>query len=485
MNKKITELMDELDETFIEDIELEENQLDGERLSLERIKAKAMEEIKATPLETKRSKKKSGLRIKKRIWIPLVAALTAIGISVVAVSNNPVLSELIGDKFGMVQEEAQVVGKSVVKRGIIFTVEEAVIDSSSGFIALSFAKEDGTPFEEGTMPKRISINPKNPTSMGWGYESILSEDGKKIFCLIDINMSKNLYGQEIEIIAEGLVSLEHGQVPLEVNLQEAYNKMEEIDYTYYEGLGYKKEQALGLLLTEQLPELVLDQVVLDHKGIFKLYTSYLDPDDNNYLDTRFKLIDTKANVEIYYQGGTNIWDGVEKRRKIEDIFRGVLEEDLPHLQLELEYEKYVPVMEEDLSLTFRLQKNKNVKKVKPNVVVTSGDNEVRIKEVEVSRLGVRVEGSMLKGSVGILDLSLKRKDGSKVKLTSSGLNTKMNYFFIWHLKATDEEVQMPSSEVDNLGQDSISHSIGSHVQEFINLEEVESLVVEDVEIPLK
>lgn len=334
------------------------------------------------------------------------------------------------------------------------------------------------------MPKRISIHPENPTSMAWSYEPVLSEDGKKIFCLIDINMSKNLYGQEIEIVAEGLGRLEQGQVPLAINLQEVYNKMQEIDYTFYEGLDYSEKQALGIPLTEQLPELVLDQLMIDYKGVFKLYTSYLDPDENNYLDTRFKLIDTKADLEIYYQEGTNTWDHASKRRKIEDIFRGIVEEDLPNLKLELEYEKYVPIVEEDMALTFKLQKNKNVKKVRPNVAVTRGGNEVRIKEVEVSRLGVRVEGHTLEGSVGILDLSLKMKDGTQAKLANSGLSTRGNYFFVWHLKLADESVQAPLSEVENLGADSVSYPIGSSVQDFIELEEVESLVIEGIEIPL-
>lgn len=497
MNKKISEMMDHLDEQYIQGIQIEDREkvdIDKDKEGIEYpslyiIKRKALEGIKVVPLETvkeQKKEKKHKLTGKKRFILPLVAALTALGMTVVAVSNYPVLSHLIGDGFGAISKEAQVVGQSVTKQGITFTVEEAVIDSSSGFIAVSFTKEDGSPFEPGTMPERISIQPKHQTSMGYSYEPILSEDGKKIFCLIDMSMSGNLYGQEITLLVEKIGRTETGEIPLELNLQDAYNQMQGLDYHFYEGLEYTPNQALGIPLTDTLPGLVLDQVILDHKGILKLYTSYEDPYEENNLNTTFKLIDTALDSEVYYQEGTNIWDASTKRRKIEDVYRGVVEEDLKDLKLTLQYEKYIPLAGDEWALTFKLQKNKNVKKAKPNLTLTKGTSaELVIKEVEVSRLGVRVEGYQPKGSVALFDMSLKMKDGKRIGLSTSGLNTKSNYFFIQHLEAAvpDEETVVPPTE-NTVPIDSVTYPIGFSLQHFIDLDQVESLIIEDTEIPV-
>ena len=261
MSKKISEMMDNLDIKYLESYdegelyggnEEREASLDtdkkvNEMPSLDVIKRRALEGIKVTSIESHREakkEKKSRLKGKKRILLPLVAVFTALGMSVVAVSNSPVLSSLIGDQFAMIHKEAQVVGQSVNHQGIIFTVEEAVIDSSSGFIALSMTKENGEPFDENTLVENIRIQPAKHTSMGYAYESILSEDKKKLYYLIDINMNKNLYGQEITIVAENIGHFESEEIPLEVDLQEVYHKMQELDYNYYEDMDYEKDQTL-------------------------------------------------------------------------------------------------------------------------------------------------------------------------------------------------------------------------------------------------
>lgn len=507
MNKKISEMMDNLDIKYLESYDegelyggneerealLDTDKKLNEMPSLDVIKRRALEGIKITSIESHREakkEKKSRLKGKKHILLPLVAVFTALGMSVVAVSNSPVLSSLIGDQFAMIHKEAQVVGQSVNHQGIIFTVEEAVIDSSSGFIALSMTKENGEPFDENTLVENIRIQPAKHTSMGYAYESILSEDKKKLYYLIDINMNKNLYGQEITIVAENIGHFESEEIPLEVDLQEVYHKMQELDYNYYEDMDYEKDQTLNVPLTDKLEGFMLDQMILDHKGTLRLYTSYPDPYEENHLDTRFKLIDSKLDLEVYYQEGTNRWDEDTQRRRIKDVFGSITEEDLKDLKLQLAYENYTPIVRDEWSLTFKLSKNSNVKKARPNRVVESEQgSKIKVKNVEVSSLGVRVDGYQLEGSVGVFDLSLKMKDGQILKLSTSGLSTSANYFFTEHLKlALIEEANpthTPTSYSDHDPYtESISHTMGLSANDFIDLNEVQSLIIENTEIPL-
>lgn len=507
MSRKISEMMDNLDIKYLESYDegelygddkerealLDTDKKVNERPSLDVIKRRALEGIKGTSLESHREakkEKKSRLKGKKRILLPLVAVFTALGMSVVAVSNSPVLSSLIGDQFAMIHKEAQVVGQSVNNQGIIFTVEEAVIDSSSGFIALSFAKENGEAFEENTFVDDIRLSFANPSSMGYSCQPVYSEDMRKLYYFIDIDMSRNLYGQEIHIVAKDMSRRQSGQIPIEIDLKEAYDKMQELDYNFYEDMDYKEEHTLQIPLTDEIPDFMLDQIIIDYNGLFRLYTSYKDSNKENNLDTRFRLVDTALDMEVYYQEGTNRWDEGTQRRRIKDVFRGVMKDDLKDLKLQLEYENDIPIVRGEWDLTFKLSKNPNVKKARPNIVVESAQGgKIKVKKVEVSSLGVRIDGQQLEGSIGIFDSWVKMKDGQLLKLSTSGLNTKANYFFIQHLKLalTQEDTQKDSIDLDSYnGQfiDRIGHTMGLSEYNFIDLNEVESLVIENTEIPL-
>lgn len=130
-----------------------------------------------------------------------------------------------------------------------------------------------------------------------------------------------------------------------------------------------------------------------------------------------------------------------------------------------------------------------MKKARPNRVVESEQgSKIKVKNVEVSSLGVRVDGYQLEGSVGVFDLSLKMKDGQILKLSTSGLSTSANYFFTEHLKlALIEEANpthTPTSYSDHDPYtESISHTMGLSANDFIDLNEVQSLIIENTEIP--
>lgn len=403
-------------------------------------------------MDEKQRRKRRRIGRKKCIIVPLIATLIAVGMTVVVVNNTSILGEMLEKNFNIIENQTQKIGQSTSQGGIVLTVEEAIIDHSSGFIVLSFMKEDGTPFEPGTIAKDLHIQVEKPTSWGASYTPTLSEDGKRLLYLVDMNMRANLYGQKMIATAGSIGKEETNKMPIAIDLKEAYEKAQQTD------------EPLGLVLTETLPELVLDDITLTHDGELTVYTSYLDQEEKNYLDTHIKMKDTQANVNLHYQGGTNWWESGSNRRIIKDTFSGIRVEDLANLELELEYEKYIPLAEGQWNLPFQLSKNHYVKKVRPNTKITQGEEKVfKIKNVEVSKLGVRIEGRSLKGDIRHLDAFLKMKDGTQLELYRNGESSNLKYF-VMHLKPVGEKAKETNGLID--------------------LSQVESILIEGVEIPL-
>lgn len=334
MNKKISELISELDIERIQDIELQDLPEQGEEsISLEAIKEKAMEGIKVTRLED--SKAAKNINKKKFKWnlVPLVAVLIAMGITVVAIESTGILRNIFGESFHLIEQDVQQVETQFIKDGVIFTVEEAIIDSKSGVIVVSMEREDGLPFEENTEIRELSIHTEHGGGLGWGSEYSFSTDKTKLIGEIDLSGGRQLYGQEITITAMGLGHWEP-------------------DYTTF---------------------------TTDKEGPW--------------------------------------------------------------------------------NISFELGQNKNIKKKNTHTKVKKEDLQVTIRQVELSPLGVTIQGYYRNGLKMSLDGYLQMKDGSTLKLYSASRSGKFKLLFVEQFKLEGEAV-------------------------LINTEEVESIVIEGVTIPM-
>ncbi|MGL4799867.1 MAG: DUF4179 domain-containing protein, partial [Cellulosilyticaceae bacterium] len=162
MSKKVSELMEHLDEEWLVDIEI--NEENEEDVSLDAIKAKAMKGIGVTSLEMQ---KKKSIKGKKRRWLlPLVAALTVIGMSAVAISSNEQFRQFFGESFPLIEDQVQNVNVSQTKDGITFAVEGAVIDEKAGMVIVSAEKLDGTAFDKDATFYFTQIDMEKPGGLG-------------------------------------------------------------------------------------------------------------------------------------------------------------------------------------------------------------------------------------------------------------------------------------------------------------------------------
>lgn len=93
---------------------------------------------------------------------------------------------------------------------------------------------------------------------------------------------------------------------------------------------------------------------------------------------------------------------------------------------------------------------------------------MKVEQVEVSALGICLQGQVLKGSVEDFEYSLKMKDGQILPLIRTGLSIWEDFTFAEHWKA-------------NMLQEGL---IMLGTNQLIQVEDVASLIIENIEIPL-
>lgn len=566
MNKRISEMMDDLDPSLLKDNYMNEDEakirvvdeLKEEDISLTNIKKLAMKNIECEidkemnqntvkgsvskleldsrlniknkivkndaheiiDLDTKRRKKRLSRKFVKRVIIPLVAAALLMGITVVAVGSSETLMQIFGEAFPMIQSESQDIGKSMTVDGMTFTAEGAVIDNKSGLFVVSFIKEDGTSFEEGTEVEDIRLEMEKRGGMGSSRETKLSEDGKKLVCVIDMSGDRKLYGQDITLRAKSPGKWLSGEEKTEANLYEAYkqselNRVEQAtrqNNKESEGSSdeweYTGSRGIKIPLIQEIPQLTLDNIEWVDEEL-RITTSYPDPTGEEELMLSIDLVDRRTGQEVTSNGGRGSWKADEGISIRYERFLGIQEEDLAHLEMKIGYEYFVPITNSEWKIEFKLDKNNNIRTQKTNTRIKTNTQEVTIKEVELSTLGVKIEGIKHTRNSDYLEAYLQMKDGSIVNLWPTGMSTSFPNKIIEHFQVAQDdsmesnepvEGDKPDVELSELsgtrrsgfGGSMVSiatrktmSSEGMRIPKFLKIEEVASIVIEGKVIPIK
>lgn len=573
MNKRISEMMDNLEPSllehiYIEDIRIEDMHIDEgevnirvngkeqpklkeEDISLVHIKRLALKNIvgeieagregveqeiinKTIELDKKRTKKRLSKKFIKRVMIPLVAATLLMGLTVVAISSSETLRDIFGDAFPMIQSEAQDIQKSMTIDGLTFTAEGAVIDDKAGLFIVSFVKEDGSPFEEGIVVSDIELDMENRGGMGWSKDTILTEDGTKLICMIDMSGDKKLYGQKLVLKAKSPGKWCSEEIESEVDLYEAYKQsevnrlkqatinMREKNREEDEKWEYTGDKGLKIPFDDEKSKLTLDKVEWKHETL-GIAVSYSNSRGEDELILDINLIDTRTGKEITSDGGSGIWDGSEGIGKEYRKFMGITPEDLPYLQMKISYEYFEAIADNEWEVEFELNQNQNIRTQKTNTRIETRTQEITIKEVEVSALGVKIEGIKHTRNNEYLEAYLQMKDGSKIDLWATGMSSSFNKIVGHYQVACEEDALEISGEEQVAGEElvakelakedensveanesegtqssgygvstvsvatrkSSSDSEGMRIPKFIQVEEVESVVIEGKVIPIK
>ena len=231
MNKKLTDLMEDIKEDLIKEM-IEQTEVEKveamQGISIGRIKTLAtrniekisendsiisdkiytqnkeihLEEKEIRQVNKRKDRNKTMRLFTKKMLIPLVAATLVVGAGA-AVHYNPTLKNIFSELFPF-NDQVQSIEKSMSSSGLTFTAEGALIDKKKGLFIASFTKNDGSTFEEGSEVKQMQVRIEGPGGMGWGIQNSLSEDKRQLSCIIDLSSSQRLYGQKLTLEANGI-----------------------------------------------------------------------------------------------------------------------------------------------------------------------------------------------------------------------------------------------------------------------------------------
>ena len=497
MNRKLTDIMSEIQEELLE---LPQDKLISQ-VSLSRIKALALEGIKEEEQNINKAKnrgqdnqkeneqkgninleayrtnleaidkseenkvlsftKAHGKKIiKKRIMLLIATMILAVG-TIAAVHYNPTLNSIFGELFPF-KDQVQSISKSMSVNGLTFTAEGALIDNKSGIFIASFTKDDGSTFEEGTQVKQIQLITEKLGSKGWTTQYQLSEDRKQLNCIVDLSGNRQLSGQKLTLEATDIRIWRQLRAKSEMGLEKL--EAQEIHQPWKNN---KSAEGLQLNLVRDFKEISIDAFNVSDKGI-EIITSYYDQENIEDQYIAIQIIDNRTQKVYEPSESEHYWSNEEALNKDYYVFNQFTKEDLPYLEINVMNSYYEDLLHGNWQVDFELNKNKQVKSKRIYQTVKTGGQHLIITKVDVSALGVNLEGYKFSKKMEVFqEVYLKMKDGTRIKLSNTGSNSggiKFNMYY-----------NAIKTEGDN---DLIFY-------DFINIEEVESVVIGENEIFLQ
>lgn len=131
-------------------------------------------------------------------------SLMAMGTSALASSDRDVFKGFFNGNNEITAESATLIHQSNVMAGIKTTVEESIIGGNSAIIIVSFENEDGTAFPQDAAMAALEINWAKDAS--YMVEQRVTEDGKKIIAMFDVDTPSSLKGKKVTIQADAVVN---------------------------------------------------------------------------------------------------------------------------------------------------------------------------------------------------------------------------------------------------------------------------------------
>ncbi|MEK4061591.1 MULTISPECIES: hypothetical protein [Paenibacillus] len=131
-------------------------------------------------------------------------SLMAMGTSALASTDKAVFKEFFNGNTEISRESATLINQSKVTAGIKTTVEESIIGENSAMIIVSFENEDGTVFPQDAAIATPELNWAKDAS--YMVEQRVTEDGKKIIAMFDVDTPSPLKGKKVTIKADAVVN---------------------------------------------------------------------------------------------------------------------------------------------------------------------------------------------------------------------------------------------------------------------------------------
>lgn len=152
-------------------------------------------------LNKRKSGKKALMNLRRKIGLGVALLVIATSTTVVASQESGYFNEFFGGITNSLVKDVH--DQVVVKSGVKMKVEESVSGGKSSLVIVSFEKEDGTAFPEGTSIENLEIDVKKGAS--FMVEQQLIEERKKIIAMFDIDTLSSLEGKNVTIKADAII----------------------------------------------------------------------------------------------------------------------------------------------------------------------------------------------------------------------------------------------------------------------------------------
>ncbi|CAH1220731.1 hypothetical protein PAECIP111892_04907 [Paenibacillus auburnensis] len=137
-------------------------------------------------------------------------SLMAMGTSALASSDRDVFKGFFKGNTEISAGSATLINQSSVMAGIKTTVEESIIGGNSAIIIVSFEHEDGAVFPQDAAIATLELDWAKDAS--YMVEQRVTEDGKKIIAMFDVDTPSSLKGKKVTIKADAVVNSITGAV---------------------------------------------------------------------------------------------------------------------------------------------------------------------------------------------------------------------------------------------------------------------------------
>lgn len=253
VKRRIVDIMANIDNQELVDLlltEEEEREL-TQKIDLERIKNNVMSKIQEEePMVYKNRKVK-----KYKASIVIAAAMIMI-LSTTAFASQYMdsLKQFFGQSASIAEDERSPIQGTDTVSGVTMNVEEGVYVGNSGYLVVSFTKEDGTPFPAGVSIPALEL--KMEHEVGYMVEQQLLDDNKKLVGVFEMDAANDLDGLKARITADRITAADDTQ---------AVEGPWDVQFTI--APGKQKEQSLNLTINEGEEALSLSTISVSSIGV--------------------------------------------------------------------------------------------------------------------------------------------------------------------------------------------------------------------------
>ncbi|MEC0305422.1 hypothetical protein P4H67_01420 [Paenibacillus lautus] len=253
VKRRIVDIMANIDNQELEDLlltEEEEREL-TQRIDMERIKSNAMSKIQEE--EPKVYKNRKVKKYKASIVIA-AAMIMILSTSAFASQYMDSLKQFFGQSASIAEDERSPIQGTDTVSGVTMNVEEGVYVGNSGYLVVSFTKEDGTPFPAGVSIPGLELKMEHDVSYMVGQQ--LLEDNKKLVGVFEMDAANDLDGLKARITADQITAADDTQ---------AVEGPWDVQFTI--SPGKQREQSLNLAINENEEALSLSTISVSSIGV--------------------------------------------------------------------------------------------------------------------------------------------------------------------------------------------------------------------------